>query len=182
MKQRSRRQFVADQASTQALEFAEKAAAETLDDARKAYDALYERVYKFGTLLASGAGAAGIYGLGKIGQPGAAGQVATLLALSAWWFTISAFTLLHGGSSRPLAAGTAGDSVRERFLKRLSEKGSDADALWYTRWDQVKAVDEQAAAYADGTSARARALDKAYRCLVASLAVVPLAYVLTQAT
>lgn len=87
-----------------------------------------------------------------------------MLALSAWWFIIAAFTLLHGGSSRSLTAGTAGDSLRKRFLEHLATHGSEADALWYTRWDHVKTLDKQAAAYAMGTSARAGALDKAYIC------------------
>lgn len=174
---KAHRRFAAgDDASTRALELAEAVSAQALDDSRKAYDALYERVYRFATLLASGAGGAGVYALGKVGQTDAALQVLPLAALSVWWFVIVAALLLRGGASRAMKAGTAGDKVRERFLKHLAQHGNDAHAVWYTRWDQVKTVDKQAEDYAKGTSDRALTLDKAYWCLAGSPAVAVLAY------
>lgn len=167
-KSRASRRYAVEDHGMRALEIAEDIAAHTLDDARKGYDALYERVYRFAALLASGAGAAAVYAFGKIGHPGALTEIVPIAALSLWWFAIMVSLLARGGASRALKAGTGGDAFRARYLQRLQEHGSEEDAVWLSRWDQVKAVDLQAEDYAKGTTARARSLDRAVWFLAGS--------------
>lgn len=163
------------------LEFAEQVANETLKDTRQAYDALHERIHKFMTLLAGGAGGVGIFALGKLGPASAASQIAPLGALCIWWFAIVGVVMLQGAKSRPLKAGTDSAAIRTRFLKHTVNIPSAPtdDALWYTRWEHLAAVDSQIESYASGTSARAHTLDKAYVCVACSPAVAALAYLFT---
>jgi hypothetical protein len=161
------------------LEFAEKASSEALDDARKAYDALHERIYKFATFLAGGAGGVGVYALGKIGAANAASQFFPLAALSLYWFILVGAVLVKGASSRQLTAGTTSKAIRERLNRYSSSGSNDENALWLTRWDQLASVDKQIEDYADGTSRRARSLDIAYTCLACSPAIPAIAYLFT---
>jgi hypothetical protein len=162
-----------------AIEYVEKTAAATLAQACCTYDGMLERVYKFSTLVAGGAGGAGVYALGKIGSA-TASQVVPLAALSCWWFLIAGITLLHGAKSNAMKAGTSGNTLRERLLYHQRDGTYDeATALWYTRWDQLRSVDQQIVEYSDAASKRAQTLDRAYWCLACSPAVAVLAYLLT---
>lgn len=165
----------------QAVDFAEKVAYDTRDEARRSYDAMHERVYKFVTLLTGAAGGVSVYALGKLGSPGAGLQFAPLGALALWWFFIAGVVLLKGAASRTLPLGSSSTGIRERLLHH--QKAPDADdgqvaAVWNTRWDYLRSVDEQIEAYRDGCSRRATVLDRAYWCLVCSPVVPALAYLL----
>jgi hypothetical protein len=162
-----------------ALEYAEKIAGETLNQARNAYDSMYDRVYKFATLVAGGADGVGAYALGKIGTAGAHLQVWPLGALSCWWFLIAGAVLFHAAASNTLMVGTASAAIRRRLDKHLKAAGSDGTvetALWFTRWDQLAAIDGQIESYSGAASRRAIALDRAYWCLACSPFIPALAY------
>lgn len=162
-----------------AIEYVEKTTAATLVQACSAYEGMLERVYKFSTLVAGGAGGAGVYALGKIGLPNIS-QVAPLAALSCWWFLIAGVTLLHGAKSNPMKAGTSSDTLRHRLLHHQRGGTTDeATALWYTRWDQLCSVDQQIVAYSEAATRRAGTLDRAYWCLACSPAIAALAYLLS---
>jgi hypothetical protein len=174
-----------DGGNVDALEYAEKITDETLDQVRDAYDAQYERVYKFATLVASGAGAAGVYAVGKIGTPGPATVLWALAALSCWWFLILGAVLLAGARSEQLLVGTASAAIRGRIAKHtaalnLTTPGTDVTdtALWLTRWDQLAAVDKQIDLYSEAATRRARVLDYAYSCLVGSPLIAAVGYAL----
>lgn len=166
-----------------ALEYAEKIAGESLDQARDAYDLQYERVYKFATLVASGAGAAGVYAVGRIGTPAAYTLVWPLAALSCWWFVVVGALLLRGAASNKLMIGTGSAAIRARLAKHSAalqasgySEGMAEGGLWLTRWDQLAAVDAQIEQYGAAATQRARALDRAYWALVCSPAIAGLAY------
>lgn len=165
-----------------ALEFAEKTSAETLDQVRGAYDKLHESVLKLATLVAGGAGGAGVYALGKIGTVGAHLQVWPLMSLSCWWFFIAGALLVRGAASNTLLAGTSSGAFRQRFEKHLKNAGAAGahdTALWLTRWDELAGVDEQIELYAAAASRRARVLDRAYLCVVVSPIIAGIAYAFT---
>jgi hypothetical protein len=159
-----------------ALEFAEKVSGEALESAQSAYDDMQERVYKFASVLAGGAGGVGAYAIGKLGPQTPVSQVVPLIVLSVYWFSIVAVLLIRGARSTHLMAGTSSAAVRERVAKHKKEGASDEDALWFTRWGHLSAVDAQIKQYADGATRRARALDNAYWCLAVSPAVAALGY------
>lgn len=159
------------------LQFAEKVSAQALADARKSYDALYERVLKLVTLVSGAAGAAGVFVLGKLTANGVPTELWPLAALSSWWFVIAAGVLLRGARSRHMTTGTSGMAVGRRFTELRTLQGKHA--LWHTRWEHLAAEDLQIKNFAAGTSARSKILDIAYDCLVASPGVAGLAYVLT---
>lgn len=161
------------------IEYVEKTAAGTLTQACTAYDGMLDRVYKFSTLVAGGAGGTGIYALGKIGSLSAS-QVVPLAALSFWWFLIVGVTLFHGAKSNSMKAGTSADALRQRLLQH--QRGGTVDeatALWFTRWDQLCAMDLQIIQYSEAATRRAGTLDRAYWCLACSPAIAALAYLLT---
>lgn len=161
-----------------ALDYAEKTASETLARAQAAYDALHTRIYAFATVLATGAGGAGVYALGRLDEPS---QLVPLGTLSCWWFLIVGAVLLKGAASRAITLGTSGDAIRRRLLQHQQSPqtaGDVAAALWFTRWDQLASVDQQTAAFAAGTTERARVLDRAYWCVVASPLVAGLGWLL----
>jgi len=151
-----------------ALQLAEKIAEETLDEARKAYDAQYERALKFVTLLASGAGAGTIFLMGKLETNGLPRQFWPLAVFLFWWFAIASYVLLFGAASRQLSAGTSGAAIRDTFLANVETHGKESDALWHTRWSQNASVTKQIDEYALATSARARAISRGYKAFVAS--------------
>jgi hypothetical protein len=166
-----------------AIEFAEKITGETLDQLRDVYDTQHERIYKFATLLASGAGAAGVYALGQVGTPAGRAVVWPVAAVSCWRFLIVAVLLLRGVLSNLLLAGTASAAIRERIGKHtvaLKAESPDKDtsegALWLTRWEQLAAMDLQILQYSGANTRRARVLDRAYWAFVASPLVAAAAY------
>jgi hypothetical protein len=166
-----------------ALEYSEEIAGETLNQARDAYDAMHERVYKFATLVAGGAGGVGVYALGKIGTAGAHLQVWPLAALSCWWFVIAAAILLRGAASKKLMVGTSSAAIRRRLDKHLKAGKDDSTetALWLTRWDQLAAIDDQIEKYSAAASQRALALDRAYWALVGSPVIAVTVYAVVTA-
>lgn len=158
------------------IEYVERTAAATLMQACNAYDAMLDRVYKFSTLVAGGAGGAGVYVLGKM-ESLSAGQVVPLAALSCWWFLIVGATLFHGAKSNSMKVGTSAETLRQRLLQHQRDGTADeATALWFTRWDQLCSVDLQIVQYSEAATNRAGTLDKAYWCLACSPAVAALAY------
>jgi hypothetical protein len=161
------------------LQFAEKVSSQTLADARGSYDALYDRVQKLVALVAGASGGAGVFVLGKPTPKGVPTELWPLAALAIWWFVIAAAVLHCGGRSRHLKVGTTGLSVGERF--RTFQQSDGPHALWLTRWDHLAAEKVQIEHYAQGTSDRAKVLDKAYYCLVLSPLPALLAFVLTHA-
>lgn len=161
------------------IEYVERTAAATLMQACAAYDGMLDRVYKLSTLVAGGAGGAGVYALGKLGAHSAS-QVVPLAALSCWWFLIVGATLFHGAKSNSMKAGTSADALRQRLLQHQRDStGDEATALWFTRWDQLCSVDLQIVQYCEAATKRAGTLDKAYWCLACSPAVAAIAYLLT---
>jgi hypothetical protein len=165
-----------------ALEYAENVAGKTLNQLREAYDSQHERAYKLATLVVSGAGAAGVYALGKVGAADAGWVVWPLAALSCWWFATFGVILLCGAASKKLLAGATSDAIRVRLAKHsagrpqpLTAESAEA-ALWLTRWDELAAIDKEINQYSTAASQRARALDRAVWCLVASPLIAAAAY------
>jgi hypothetical protein len=158
------------------VELAEKVTADALQSSRGAYDLMHDRAHKFATIVAGGAGGAGIYALGKIGLASAWPQVVSLGALSIWWFVIAGTVLLRAAASRPLMAGTSSAAIRSCMRSHLDKGDNEDIALWKTRWQNLAAVDLQIKGYARGTTARAQVLDRAYWCIACSPAIGVLGY------
>lgn len=154
------------------VDFMEEAATATLKVAAESYDAAYERVNKLATLLAGGAGAAGVYAIGKIGVRSDLFQVLPLLLLAIWWLGVAATLVLAGSKSREVNLGANSIELRKIYNEELAQLGSAEDsathALQQTRWRHLDAIDEQIRIYSEGLSARSEAIDKAYRALAAS--------------
>lgn len=153
------------------IDFAEKAVEDSLKEARASYDAMHERAYKFATLTMGAAGAVSIYALGKIGSPGYLWQVIPMAFLAAWWFVAASVLLLKGAATKEMSAGTTSAKIRERVAKHSKTADGEPDleqGLNLTRWDQVTAADNQIKAFSEANIERAKALDAAYRWMVAS--------------
>jgi hypothetical protein len=154
------------------LEFMEETATATLKVAADGYDSAYERVNKLATLIAGGAGAAGVYALGKIGVRSDLFQVLPLLLLAIWWLGVAATLVLTGSKSREVNLGANSIELRKIYNEELGQLESADNgqmrALEQTRWRHLDAIDEQIRIYSDGLSNRSEALDKAYRALAAS--------------
>lgn len=163
------------------VEYGEKITADALQHARHAYDMLYDRIYRFATLVAGGGGAVGTYALAKLGETQASAHWIALLAVSAWLFFLSGLALWFGTSSTTLTAGTTARAMRARInihearwtLDRLqqSDTGTPINdargtAFWLTRWDNLAAVDKQIESFSQATTRRARALDWSHRMLM----------------
>ena len=153
------------------IDFAEKVVDASLKEARAAYDAMHDRAYKFATLTMGASGAVSIYALGKIGADGYLWHVIPMALLAAWWFVAASVLLLKGAASNEMAAGTTSAKIRERVTKHSKKGDSEPDleqGLNLTRWDQVAAADIQIQAFSAANIERAKALDAAYRWMVAS--------------
>ncbi len=153
------------------IDFAEKTVDDSLREARASYDAMHERAYKFATLTMGASGAVSIYALGKIGADGYLWQVVPMTLMAAWWFVAASLLLLRGAATNEMSAGTTSAKIRERVTKHSVTEGGKADldrGLNLTRWDQLAAVDIQIQAFSSANIERAKALDVAYRWMVAS--------------
>lgn len=153
------------------IDFAEKAVDNSLKEARASYDAMHERAYKFATLTMGASGAVSIYALGKIGAAGYLWQVIPMALLAAWWFVAASALLLKGAATKEMSAGTTSARIRERVAKHSKKEDGEPDlkqGLNFTRWDQLAAADIQIQAFSDANIERAKALDAAYRWMVAS--------------
>lgn len=162
-----------------AIEYVEASAQATLKEARAAYDGMHERIYKLVTLVTGGAGAVGVYTLGKLGSA-PMWQLVPLAAVCCWWFLIAGAVLARGAKSNSFSVGTSADALRRRLLAHQARAGCSEEsvALWYTRWDHLVSVDEQILSYSHAATRRARTLDAAYLCLICSPAVAAWAYLL----
>jgi hypothetical protein len=154
------------------VDFMEETATATLKVAAESYDSAYERVNKLATLIAGGAGAAGVYALGKIGVRSDLFQVLPLLLLAVWWLGVAATLVLARSKSREVNLGGNSIELRKIYNEELGRLASADDsathALEQTRWRQLDAIDEQIRIYSEGLSNRSEALDRAYRALAAS--------------
>lgn len=154
------------------IDFMEQTATATLKVAADSYDLAYERVNKLATLILGGAGAAGVYALGKIGVRSELFQVLPLCLLAVWWLGIAATLMLAGSKSREVSLGADSMELRKIYNEELGKLPSASDsatqALEHTRWRHLDAIDLQIRIYADGLTNRSEALDKAYRALAAS--------------
>lgn len=153
------------------IDFAETAVDASLKEARASYDAMHERAYKFATLTMGASGAVSIYALGKIGADGYLWHVIPMALLAAWWFVAASALLLKGAATKEMSAGTTSGKIRERVTKHSRKEHGDPDleqGLNLTRWDQLAAADIQIQAFSDANIERAKALDAAYRWMVAS--------------
>jgi hypothetical protein len=154
-----------------ALDFMEQTAATTLKVAADGYDMAYERVNKLATLILGGAGAAGVYALGKLGARSDLFQALPLLLLALWWLGVGGTLMLAGSESREVNLGSDSLELRKIYNEELGRcgatDGTEAHALEETRWRHLDAVDQQIRIYADGLSRRSEALDGAYRALMA---------------
>jgi hypothetical protein len=163
------------------LDYAESVSEKTLEVARKSYDELHERVYKLATVLAAGAGAIGAYALGKIGEPAAVIQWASLGGLSISWFAIAGVLMVRGATSRLVSPGNGPDNIRKYFEARLAEQpegdaGRDDAAMTITRQAELDLKQKRLKGYIDGCDARSNAVDLAYMS-VAFSPLVPLAVI-----
>jgi hypothetical protein len=173
------------------VEYAEKITADALQQARHAYDMLYDRVYRFSTLVAGGGGAMGTYAFGKMGDTQTSPQWIALLTVSGWLFFLSGFAIWFGTSSNTLTVGTLAKAIRARLSAHESNSTGitlredepdrakfDArqQALWLTRWDNLAAVDEQIVSVSKATSRRAKSLDLSHKMLMATPAIAIAAY------
>lgn len=161
------------------IEYAEKTAEGTLEQARAAYELMHDRSYKFSTLVAGGAGGVAVYALGKFNVQDATVQLVLLGVLSCWWFFIAGIVLLRGSRSNLLTVGTTGNAIRQRIQAHASAQVGKADqdaALWYTRWDQLESVDEQIVRYSKAATRRAKILDAGVWCVALSPVVMAIAY------
>lgn len=154
------------------LDFAEQTATATLKVAAEGYDMAYERVNKLAMLVLGGAGAAGVYALGKLGLRSDLFQALPLLLLALWWLGVGGTLMLSGSESREVNLGADSLDLRKIYNEELSRSKASGAAethpLEQTRWRHLDAVDEQIRVYADGLSKRSEALDRAYRALIAS--------------
>ena len=153
------------------IDFAEKTVEASLNEARASYDAMYERAYKFATLTMGASGAVSVYALGKIGADGYLWQTIPMALMAAWWFLAASVLLLKGAATNEMLAGTTSAKIRERVTKHSNKEGGEADlgqGLSLTRWDQLAAVDIKIQAFSNANIERAKALDAAYRWMVAS--------------
>lgn len=154
------------------IDFMERSATATLKVATDSYDSAYERVNKLGALILGGAGAAGVYALGKIDAPSDLFQVLPLALLAIWWLGVAATLLLAGGKSREVNLGANSIELRKIYNEELGRLSSSDDraahALEQTRWRHLDAIDDQIRIYAEGLSHRSEALDRTYRALAAS--------------
>lgn len=155
----------------ESIDFVEKTVDASLKEARASYDAMHERAYKFATLTMGASGAVSIYALGKIGAEGYLWQVIPMALLAAWWFAAASVLLLKGAATKEMWAGTTSAKIRERVEKHSKKEGGEIDlvhGLNFTRWDQVATADIQIQAFSVANIKRAKALDAAYRWMVAS--------------
>lgn len=154
------------------LDFMEQTATATLKVAAESYDSAYERVNKLAALILGGAGAAGVYAVGKIGSRSDLFQALPLSLLAVWWLGIAATLMLAGGRSREVNLGANSIELRKIYNEELGRLASADDsatlALEQTRWRHVDAIDEQIRIYSEGLSSRSEALDRACRALAAS--------------
>lgn len=153
------------------IDFAEKIVDASLKEARASYDAMHERAYKFATLTMSASGAVSIYALGKIGADGYLWQTIPMALMAFWWFVAASVLLLKGATTNEMSAGTTSAKIRERVMKHSEKVGGEVDleqGLNLTRWDQLAAADIQIQAFSNANIERAKALDAAYRWMVAS--------------
>lgn len=153
------------------IDFAEKAVEASLKEARASYDAMHERSYKFATLTMGASGAVSIYALGRIGADGYLWHVIPMAFLATWWFVAASGLLLKGAGTKEMSAGTTSAYIRDRVAKHSKKMDGEPDleqGLNLTRWDQVAASDKQIQAFSVANIERAKALDAAYRWMVAS--------------
>lgn len=153
------------------IDFAEKTVDASLKEARASYDAMHERAYKFATLTMGASGAVSIYALGKIGADGYLWQIIPMALMAAWWFVAASVLLLKGAATNEMSAGTTSAKIRERVTKHSEKEVGEADleqGLNLTRWDQLAAADIQIQVFSNANIVRAKALDAAYRWMVAS--------------
>lgn len=154
------------------LDYAEAQSEKTLIVARKSYDDLHERVYKLATVLTGGAGAIGVYALGKVGS-GDALQWVPLATLSAWWFVTAGVLVIRGATSSAVSPGNGPDNIRRYYLARLSEQPADsvdcdAAAMQITREAELDLQQIRIRNYTAGCTARAKAIDAAYKSVAIS--------------
>lgn len=157
------------------LEYSESISAATLNEARQTYDVLHERSHKLAALVAGGAGAAGVYALGKVGVEGGQIQLWAVGALSLWWFAIAGVVLRRGATSLELTPGSTTETLARTFNRHfasLEPEDAETKALTLTRWDQLTAADLQIDAYCRGGTIRAKTLDGAYLALVVLSSIV----------
>lgn len=154
------------------VDFIEQTAAGTLKVAADGYDLAYERVSKLATLILGGAGAAGVYALGKIDARADLFQVLPLSLLALWWLGVGGTLMLSGSRSREVNLGASSLELRKIHNDEVGRLESAVEAqtvaLEKLRWRHLDAIDEQIAIYARGLSERSEALDAAYRALIAS--------------
>lgn len=173
------------------VEYGERITADALQHARHAYDMLYDRIYRFATLVAGGGGAVGTYALAKLGETQISAHWIALLAVSVWLFFLSGIALWFGTSSNTLTAGTTAKAMRARInihetswtrtTLQQSHTGTPINdaretAFWLTRWDNLAAVDKQIESFSQATTRRAKALDWSHRLLMLTPVVAILAY------
>lgn len=157
------------------LEYTEGVAAKTLEVARSAYDDLHERGYKLATVLVAGGGAIGAYALGRLGAHVRAVEWAPLAALALSWFGIAALLVVRAATSKELSPGNGPDNLRDYYKARLAESPSDAnEALTKTRNAELDRVQQRIKSYGEGCTARALAIDSAYRSVAFCSPSVPL--------
>lgn len=157
------------------ISYTEAVAAKSLEVARHAYDDLHERAYKLTTVLVTGGGAVGALALSRIGSPTGSIGWAPLAALALSWFAIAGLLVLGGATSKLLSPGNGPKHLRDYFAARLKEYPDDREkALEITRGAELDLMQKRLRAYTDGCTARAHAIDRAYRSVALCSPLVPL--------
>ncbi|WP_304305871.1 hypothetical protein [Pseudacidovorax intermedius] len=155
------------------LDYAEAQGAETLAVLRQAYDDLYERAYKFSTVLVGGGGAAAIYALGRATSlEGTVLGWAPVAAVALSWFGIAGQLIWNAGVSRELSPGV-GPGVLLAYYDVERTKGTAVRALETTRRAKLGLQQLNVLAYQRGCIERALAIDLAYKTAAICTPAVP---------
>lgn len=156
------------------LEYAERRSGKTLEVARKAYDDLHERAYKLATVLVAGAGSVGAYALGKLAADAQPVTWAPLAAMSLSWFSVAGYLVWRGMVARPMSPGNGSANLYEYYDALLKLGRDEGQALADTRREELQVEQRRIAKYSQGCSARAAAIDTAYKTLVIVSPLTPL--------
>lgn len=157
------------------LDYVERRSSKTLEVVRKTYDDLHERAYKFATVLVAGAGSVGAYAIGKLASDAPSISWAPLAAMSLSWFCVAGNLVWRGMIARPMSPGNGSANLYSYFDELLNLGRDEDQALAETRREELRVEQQRIAKYSQGCSARAEAIDTAYKTLVIVSPLTPLA-------
>lgn len=157
------------------LDYVERRSSKTLEVARKAYDDLHERAYKLATVLVAGGGGVGAYVLGKLSTDAVPIAWAPLGAMALSWFGVAGCLVWQGLRARPMSPGNGAGNLYEYHDALIGLGRNEPQALTETRREELRLEQQRISAYSKGCSARAAAIDTAYKSLILCTPLTPLA-------